>query len=376
MSVRKRTWSKEGEGAPIVKESWIVDYVDQEGDRHIKSFARKKEADAYHDSVRSDVRKGMHVAPSKSITVEEAANNWIKAAEARDLERATLLQYRDHLRLHINPKLGKIKLANLTRKRVEQFRDQLLENGGRVTAKKVLTSLKSILRGADYPHVVTDVSIRKNKRELKIEAGRDFPTTGEIKRLIGAAENPKRRTLLLMAALTGLRASELRGLRWADIDLKACELQVRQRADRYNAIGAPKSGSSVRTIPLPQQLLSTLKAWKLACPTGAGDLVFPTATGAAEYHTDMLRSMTPIMAKAGVVDKHGQPKYALHAFRHFFASWCINPVERGGRGLPAKVVQQLLGHSSIVLTMDTYGHLFPAGDDREELTKAAAALLG
>ena len=78
-------------------------------------------------------------------------------------------------------------------------------------------------------------------------------------------------------------------------------------------------------------------------------------------------------------DKNGKPvmesKYALHAFRHFIASWCINPKERGGRELPAKVVQHLLGHSSIVMTLDVYGHLFPRGDDRAELARASQALL-
>jgi len=70
-----------------------------------------------------------------------------------------------------------------------------------------------------------------------------------------------------------------------------------------------------------------------------------------------------------------EPKYALHAFRHFFASWSINPKERGGPELPPKVVQQLLGHGSIVVTLDRYGHLFPRGDDRNELSKSVSALL-
>ena len=90
----------------------------------------------------------------------------------------------------------------------------------------------------------------------------------------------------------------------------------------------------------------------------------------------MLRSLAPIMIDAGVVDKEGEPKYALHAFRHFFASWCINPKDRGGRGLPPKVVQEQLGHGSIVMTLDIYEHLFPRGDDRAELSAAAQALLG
>ena len=132
----------------------------------------------------------------------------------------------------------------------------------------------------------------------------------------------------------------------------------------------------MRAIPLAPDVLATLKEWKLACPKGEAGLVFPTGTGQIEHHANMLRSLAPAMIAAGVVDKGGEPKYALHAFRHFFASWCINPKERGGRELPAKVVQHLLGHSSIVMTLDRYGHLFPRGDDRAELAVAARALLG
>jgi integrase len=71
-----------------------------------------------------------------------------------------------------------------------------------------------------------------------------------------------------------------------------------------------------------------------------------------------------------------QPKYTgLHALRHFYASWCINRREDGGLELPPKVVQHRLGHSSIMVTMDTYGHLFPRTDDGSELAAAETALL-
>ena len=103
--------------------------------------------------------------------------------------------------------------------------------------------------------------------------------------------------------------------------------------------------------------------------------MFATREGAIDHHKNMLRNLAPVMKAAGIVDKKGEPKYALHAFRHFFASWCINPKSRGGRELPAKVVQELLGHSSIVMTLDLYGHLFPKGDDHAELAAASSALL-
>jgi integrase len=223
-------------------------------------------------------------------------------------------------------------------------------------------------------NVAAGVTISVDKRaKRKLKVGVDLPTPAEVKELIGAAEG-KRRALLITVIFTGLRASELRGLRWEDVDLKKAELHVRQRADRYNEIGAPKSQSGERTIPLGPFVINTLKEWRLACPKEGG-LVFPTSTGAIEHHKNMLRSLEGVMKAAKVVDKDGSPKYGMHAFRHFYASWCINRKEDGGLGLPAKVVQERLGHASILMTMDTYGHLFPRGDDGAELAAAEKALL-
>jgi integrase len=373
MSVRKRTWTtRKGEA----KEAWIVDYTDADGDRHIETFERKKDAEARHAQVAVNISRGTHQAPSKSITVAEAAERWIRAVEAKGAERSTIRQYRQHVNLHIIPRIGTAKLASLTPVNLDNFRNDLLANMSRPMARKVMTSFKSLLKTARYSHVIADVEvIGKSKRERKLEVGRDIPTPAEIKRLIAAAPEGKLRALLLTMALTGLRASELRGLRWSDVDLKGAELRVRQRADRWNNIGAPKSDSSVRSIPLAPDVLAALKEWKLACPKGEDGLVFPSSTGAIEHHANMLRSLETVMKAAGVVDKAGEPKYALHAFRHFFASWCINRKADGGRELPAKVVQGLLGHGSIVMTLDRYGHLFPRGDDRAELAEAARALL-
>jgi integrase len=370
MSVRKRKWiTSRGQA----REAFIVDYVDQQGERHIRTFDRKGDATAYEATVKVDVRHGVHTA--SKLTVSEAAEAWIKRVEADGAERTTIRQYRQHINLHILPQIGRTKLSELTLAGVERFRDGLLKNLSRPLARKVFTSFKSLLKASKHLHVAGDVSIKRNKREQRtLEVGRDIPTPNEIKRMIDAADG-KRRALLLVAAVTGLRASELRGLRWRDVDLKAGELHVRQRADRYNEIGHPKSKAGVRTIPLAPEVLSALKEWKLACPKGEAGIVFPTSTGQIEHHKNMLRSLEPILKAAGVVDKAGEPKYALHAFRHFFASWCINRKADGGRELPPKVVQYLLGHGSIVMTLDLYGHMFPRGDDQTELAAAARALL-
>jgi integrase len=373
MSVRKRNWTtRTGEK----RSAFIVDYTDSEGDRHVQTFKREKDAKTYHAKVAVNIAQGVHVAPSKSLTVREAAEVWIKRVEARGRERSTVRQYRQHVDLRINPCLGGVKLANLTTKTVETFRDDLLTKMTRPMARKVMTSLKSMLKVARMSHVMADVEgVAKPKREAKLQVGEDIPTNSEIKRLIAAAGEGRERALLLMLALTGLRASEARGLRWADIDLKASELHVRQRADRWNVIGQLKSDTSARSIPFSAELLIALKTWKLACPKGEHDLVFPTSTGAIEHHANMLRSLWSVMKTADVVDKKGEPKYALHAFRHWFASWCCNSKEKGGRQLPVNEVQKLLGHASPILTLSVYAHLFPETGDRKELSEATKALL-
>ena len=77
-----------------------------------------------------------------------------------------------------------------------------------------------------------------------------------------------------------------------------------------------------------------------------------------------------------MVDQDGKAKYTgMHCLRHFFASWCINRKVDGGRELPPKTVQELLGHASIMLTLDRYGHLFPKVDDSEEQDAAELALV-
>jgi integrase len=210
---------------------------------------------------------------------------------------------------------------------------------------------------------------------LPLKVGIDIPSPDEIRAILNHASR-RWRPLIMTAAFTGLRSSELRGLRWSDVDFDACELHVRQRADRFNQIGRPKSASGERTIPFGKHVCNTLREWRLACPKGEFDLVFPSATGKIDNLSNIVqRGFAPIQIAAGVTTVDGKAKYpGLHSLRHFYASWCINRVEHGGLGLAPKEAQERLGHASIVMTLDTYGHLFPKGSNAD-LDKAEAALL-
>jgi len=254
----------------------------------------------------------------------------------------------------------------------------------------VMRSLGAILadaqeRGLAAQNVVRNLhrgrrpggQIRADKRQRgKLEVGVDIPTPAEISAIV-AHLTDQRRPLLLTAIFTGLRSSELRGLRWQDIDLKRAVLHVRQRADRYQQIGRPKSATAERVIPLPPLLVNTLREWKLACPKSHLDLAFPNGRGNPDHRVEIVhRSYRPAQVAAGVVNARGQAKYGgLHALRHFYASWCINRRVDGGLELPLKLVQTRLGHASIQMTADRYGHLFPSADDGAEMAAAEQALL-
>jgi integrase len=375
MSVRKREWiTRRGEP----KQAWVADFVDNNGKRQIRTFAQKKKADAFHSKVKVDINAGIHVPIDSDLTVMDAADKWINGVAAEGRERSTIRMYRLHVKNHIAPRVGSLKLAKLTRGHIQHLRDNLLQGERKLspaTAHKVWVSFKSMLKSAHCAHLADNITIKKGKRSRPLESGKDIPTPSEIKRMVDAAgDNLKLSTFLRTAALTGLRASELLGLRWADVDLRGHEIHVRQRSDRYRVIGAPKSTTSIRAIPIGPDLAHALKQWRLACPKGEADLVFPNKNGVVWHYDNVVRdAVNPIMRKAGVVDKGGKPKYGLHAFRHFFASWCINPKDRGGRELPAKVVQEWLGHSSIKMTLDIYGHLFPRKSDHAEIAASEKA---
>jgi integrase len=393
-TVRKRSWQSGGEA----KTAWIADYFDQEGKRHIKTFETKKEATAYLVTAQGEVARGVHTPESASITVAEAAEIWIEKGELEKLERSTLRQYRNHARLHINPLIGNVKLARLSTPAIEAFRDALLKDGApaapprmqqpctRAMARKVLASLKSILveaqrRGLVAQNAAQPVKVDVKRRDQrKLAVGRDIPSKEDIQTILSKADG-RWRPLLITAIFTGMRSSELRGLAWeGGVDFDQNVIHVRQRADHWGAMGAPKSAAGDRKIPMSPMVVKALKEWRLACPRNwAGEgaegrlwLVFPNGNGNVENHANIAnRGFYALQIAAGIVDAHGKPKYGMHALRHFFASWAIE------RGFSPKRLQTLLGHSSIQMTFDVYGHLFPSlEDDHAKFAAGELALVG
>jgi integrase len=373
-TVRKRIYH---EGTPKEKQVWIVDYFSPGKDgkprRHIKTFELQREAKAELTRINGEIEKGIHTPDRESVTVADAGQLWIKQAELDGLERSTVRQYGQHLDLHIRPFLGQLKLSTLTTKVVQDFRNRLIaEKRSHDMAKRVIVSLGSIIGHAMASHlvarnVVAERSRGVERRRRRVEGrqdkrlveGVDYPTMAELRALLTL--QGRWRPFVVTAIFTGLRASELRGLTWNNVELDKAVLHVRQRADRWNIIGAPKSDSGKRTVPLVPMVANTLREWKIACP---GELVFPTSRGTIWSLPNLYRSLNP--AQIELIGK----AYGLHAFRHAAASLFI------AEGFSPKRIQTLMGHSSIQVTFDTYGHLFAVPDEQDELKRLQARLVG
>jgi integrase len=398
-TIRRREWRTP---AGEAREAWQVDFVDQEGKRRHKQFRRKKEADAYLTRARSQVAAGTYTAESTSSTIQQATDAWIKRGEAEGLERSTLEQRRQH-KIHILAVIDPgTRLARISVSRLEALRDELLARHSRPTARKIVTSLKAILKQAKAVHLATaDLAIKGASRHRKrLEVGVDIPTPEEVKALVQAASG-NTLVLICLAAFAGLRASEIRGLRWSDVDLgQHPTVTVAQRADRWAQIGSPKSQTSRRTVPLTETTTKALRAWKLAQPPivtkdDEGNeikrprtLVFGTGTDRPETLPNLrARLLGPAMLKAGVAvpvidddgkpvkDKDGKPvtrpKYTgLHSLRHYAISAWLRTCAGD-----FKLVQTWAGHASLTMTLDRYGHLLtPKG--RDQIADAERGLWG
>jgi integrase len=376
MSIRQRRWrTRAGE-----RQAWVVDYVDQHGDRHLATFATRRAAEAWQVQAKHEVAAGTHSAVSDSPTVAEAFALWIDHGVEEELEYGTLRQRRQHLKLHIKPFIGAVKLAELTLPRVNRFIIQLRDAGrSRAMRRKVLTNLKTAIsyaqsQGLVAQNVARPAKVAGGEREQAkgpLRAGVDFPSKAELVALLNAAEE-RQRPFVFLLVYTGMRISELRGLRWRDLDLEIGVLHVRQRVDAWGRFSAPKSANGARDIPLAPSVINTLKRWKLACPPSTLDLVFPNRAGRPFTLQNLHeRLLHPLEHKADVLNVNGKPKYGFHAFRHAAASLFIENLHWS-----PKRVQAVMGHASMSMTYDLYGHLFEDPEaDRAAMTRIELALL-
>ncbi|MCH9019851.1 MAG: AAA family ATPase [Proteobacteria bacterium] len=306
-------------------------------------------------------------------TIAEESQNWLYRCERSGLARSTIERRKQHVERHIVPSLGEAKLGRLTADDVRDFAGKIAATHSPAVARGALSSLKALIaaarrRGAVDRNVAREVNIAAPARPAKPVV---VPPKNELRAMVAAASGCWR-PLIIAAVLTGMRAAELRGLSWDDVDFDAGVIHVRRRADGRNGLGPPKPRAGVRDIPMAPMVTDTLRVWRSACPGGRLNLVFPDDRGGVRGLAAIeRRGFGPLQKACRLVDGGGKPKYRFDALRHGAASLFIE------QGWSARKLQTVLGQSSVAAIRREYGHLFPGPEaDVAAMAEIEARLMG
>ena len=302
--------------------AWVLDYKDVAGKRRLKTFETRRAAEQWSVTALHEVRQGTHTPTRASITVAEGWKLWLAAGEADGLEHGTIQGRLDMLRLHVNPFIGMMRLSALTAPGIYEFDDKLRKAGRSLAMRrKVLSCLKTMLtfcqgQGRVAQNVAKAVRIKSDDQRdvAPVRAGVDFPDRDELRTILDKAEG-RWRPLVITAIFTGMRASELRGLPWCNVDLDNAVIHVRQRADKWGTIGRPKSRAGNRDIPLTPMVVNALRQWRDECPKGDLGLVFPNTAGNVLNHQNLVsRFWEPLQVATGMSVKGARANTASTPF--------------------------------------------------------------
>lgn len=371
-TVRKRTW------AGGAKSAWACEYTDLAGRRRRKTFKSKHAADHYRLSVEGELAAGTHTAPRASITVEKALKQFLDDHKKR-VTRGTYVLYERTARLHIIPYLGAVRLAALTGPSVQKYINDRNAAGlePKVVGWAVRLLKQTISFAMAHGAVAQNVIHATQPRLPKVEEPEiEIPTKEEIRKVIAGSEG-KQRAVICMAVFAGMRMGEIRALRWPNVDFETGVIRVRECLDRWNAPKKPKSKAGLRDIPMAGALRDILAAWRVVQRDNEGGFVFTTRLGGPYSYDGMHALWCSALNRVGLTDRsnpnlkgiyksYGLPLYHFHALRHVCASLWIE------QGVQPKQLQTWIGHKSIQLTFDTYGHLMGDQDDGAAAISRAA----
>ena len=351
------------------RNKWVIDFYDQFGKRHWETVGtNKKEAEELLAQRLLEVGKSVYRPQSKAKKFEELAEQWHKTQIVPNKRPKTVQYYRNLLDNHLLPFFTGIKLSRIDVALIERYMASRLEENlvCKTTINKSVTTLGTILRYA-VRHKLLDSNPVSNVEKLQISSEeiveeKMFFTPDEIHLLL-ENQDPKYGPLISTAVMTGMREGELLGFQWDDIDWNAKQVYVR-RTLQLGRFYEPKTKTSKRRIDVDDDLLLELKKWKLRCPKGKHNLVFPNGDGKPMDATNMIKRIWyPTLRRSGL------PIYRFHLLRHTNASLRIEA------GQNIKYLSVQLGHSSIQITLDIYGHLMKPVNN-EEAIKLRATLFG
>jgi integrase len=377
---------------PSGKVRWQVIWLASDK-RASEMFDTQREANAKRIAIESQ-------KPSSSAPFRQLAADYVAHMEALvkngTRERSYLAMLRSHIDNHIltDREFSGGRCCSIGTPEVQLFLNRMIGRISSKSAVKVRTTLAQVFKfgtqvGYAAANPVRDAEIQRKRRpDAGEEAPFSLPSKAELKALIDGAvsfdNNGRAEAVVRVLAFGGLRMSELRGLPRDACTLvgERPSLSIRQRADRYNVIGSVKSAAGRRVVDLGPDTAQALRLWLMAAPLGKAakdsdtlriDFAFPNESGGVwGYPNFRSRFWVPLMNHCGLVtdqpaDSHIRgsvtanadfmaPAFSPHTLRHVYASLQIE------QGVSPKRLQKLIGHATLKMTLDTYGHLWPDED--------------
>lgn len=296
-------------------------------------------------------------------TVHELACIYFREREPF-LAPATVRTTSEGYRLRVHPHLGATLLERLTRPLVERWLGRLLESGSsRHAASKALAALKVISSyGVELGVLQANPCARVRVPDAPAEAGelqavQRVLTLGELERLLAACATAREEVIVRLAAESGLRSGEVRGLRWPDVELAALRVQVRRSVWRRDVVKVPK-GRRTRRVAITPELGAALSRLYRETVVERGDpaegYVISGRFGGPSSDSYPLEVTDRVQQRAGLVVRSGgstKPRVTYHGLRHTAATAMLTA------GTPAVVVAAQLGHASSAITHAVYEHL-------------------
>ena len=333
-------------------------------------YRTEAEAVAWRNEARVAIKK-QKLRAHLPITGCEAVDRFIEGAESGAVRNRSGDIYKPsaargiavHFRLRIVPDLGARKLADVKRADLQALVGRMQsDRKSPSTIRNTINAVRALYRWATQHDLVDGAANPTRDLSLPRVNGRRerFADPSEVDDLLGALPHSDRR-LRVAALYAGLRRGELRALDWKDVDFEAEVIHVRRAWDDKAGLINPKSDAGVRDVPLSAYLRAELLRHKLAQGRGGLGLIFGRSSDSPFVATTAQNRADRAWKKAG------QLRITLHECRHTYASLMI------AAGVEAHELQRYMGHSSITMTVDRYGHLMP-GVERDAAAKLDALM--
>jgi integrase len=337
--------------------SYWVDTAEGPKRRYITGETREDVAEKLAKAI-SDRADGL-VFDAGSTTTGEYLTRWLSDSVHGTVQGSTYRSYGRVVDGHLVPGVGRVKLAKLRPDHIRRLYRSMLDAGKATrTVQYAHTLLKRALAQA-----VMDGLIPRNAAEAvrppKLKRDEIQPLNADQVRALLDASDERSCALYTVAVRTGMRPGEILALRWSDVDLEAGTVQI-NRALSEGEFSTPKTPRSRRRISLSPATVATLKAHRKRqleeCMAKAGlwedhGLVFPSSVGTPKSQRNLNREFKNAAKRAGLPDH-----FKLYDLRHTCVTLLLS------RNVHPKYVQELLGHASIALTLDTYSHVIPGMD--------------